>query len=86
MPYISQEARERLHQTGDVNTPGELNFAITEVVCGYLAAKGNLSYTNLNEVIGVLECVKQELYRRQAAPYEDLACQTSGDVYPWFRK
>jgi len=30
---------------------------------------------------GVLRCVELELYRRLAAPYEDLKCAENGDVY-----
>jgi len=40
-----------------------------------------LSYTQINAVIGVLECAKMELYRRIAAPYEDKKSRESGDVY-----
>jgi len=40
------------------------------------------SYAELNEVIGVLECAKQELYRRVVAPYEDGKAKINGDVYP----
>lgn len=31
--------------------------------------------------MGVLECVKQEYYRRVAIPYEDQAKERNGDVY-----
>jgi len=31
---------------------------------------------------GVLENVKQEMYRRLAAPYEDKKAEENGDVYP----
>jgi len=62
-------------------TPGELNYVITRMVDQYLEAKGGLRYTNINEVTGVLECAKLELYRRIAAPYEDRKRGESGDVY-----
>jgi len=32
-------------------------------------------------VIGVLESVKMELYRRKIADYEDEKCEENGDVY-----
>ena len=32
-------------------------------------------------LVGVLECAKLELYRRLAAPYEDLKIEDNGDVY-----
>jgi len=43
--------------------------------------KKGLSYSNVNEIIGALECIKLELYRRVAAPYEDLKIEENGDVY-----
>ena len=30
--------------------------------------------------MGVLDCVKQEFYRRKLAPYEDVAIQKNGDI------
>ena len=39
------------------------------------------SYHAYNEIIGVLECVKQEFYRRMVAPYEDKKCEENGDVF-----
>jgi hypothetical protein len=59
---------------------GELNYLISRIVDTYIQVKGK-NYQNLNEVIGVLECVKQEYYRRIAAPYEDKKIAENGDVY-----
>jgi len=95
MPYIKPERREDIHvnkgkifeiiRMSSIQSAGELNFAIT-VLCGdYLDLKG-LSYQHINEVIGVLECAKQEFYRRVAVPYEDEKCMENGDVYPWAEK
>lgn len=78
MPYIKQEDREEAPVAP--TTPGELNYVITLRVDEYLRGKG-VSYTSLNEVIGVLECAKLELYRRIAAPYEDQKKHDNGDVY-----
>ena len=81
MPYIDQEARKRLKNGVKPQNPGELNYLITKLVDDYLQSKGPLRYTHINEVIGVLECAKQELYRRVASPYEDEKIQNFGDVY-----
>ena len=78
MPYIKQE--DRLGPTMIAETPGELNYLITTLVNEYIVQKG-LKYATLNEVVGVLECAKLELYRRIAAPYEDGKCDENGDVY-----
>ena len=86
MPYIDQEDRSyfddklTFNVTG-IHTPGELNYCITKLVDHYISVHGGTSYKNINEVIGVLECAKLELYRRIAAPYEDQKIQQNGDVY-----
>ena len=81
MPYISPEARVRLVQGGAPQDAGELNFVITSLIDTYLRGRGGVRYLHLNEVIGVLECTKLELYRRIAAPYEDRKIAENGDVY-----
>lgn len=81
MPYIPKDRRAELAKHGPMPTnAGELNFAITDLVNWYLVAHGK-RYATLNEVIGVLECAKLELYRRVAAPYEDTKIAENGDVY-----
>jgi hypothetical protein len=81
MPYIKQSERlEILSGSRLAKTPGELNFRLTSIANGYLAARG-LSYATFNEVIGALECAKLEMYRRMVAPYEDRKMAENGDVY-----
>jgi len=82
MPYVKKTDRPRLDGGGAPETAGELNYLVTRLVDGYLARKG-VSYGNLNEAIGVLECAKLELYRRIVARYEDrkIADPENGDVY-----
>ena len=79
MPYIEQECRRELFDGRAPETPGELNFAVTRLLTIYLGDRP--SYTMYNEVIGVLECAKLELYRRMIAPYEAEKCKANGDVY-----
>lgn len=80
MPYISQDKRSALEFEGELPiTPGDLNYAITSLVHRYITAKGK-SYGTLNEAMGVVECVKQELYRTVAAPYEDDKRDENGPV------
>ncbi len=85
MPYITQDARSRIEAGEAPRSAGELNYALTRLVDSYLSrragSEGRLRYDHLNEVIGVLECAKLELYRRVAAPYEDQKRLESGDVY-----
>ena len=80
MPYIRQFARSVLATGGTPDTSGALNYCITKLVDDYLQRAG-LNYASINEVIGVLECAKLELYRRIAAPYEDVKREQNGDVY-----
>jgi hypothetical protein len=81
MPYIPPDDRQRIDKGGAPETPGELNYAISRLVDAYVSRKGGVRYSHLNEVVGVLECAKLELYRRVAGPYEDLKRAESGDVY-----
>lgn len=85
MPYIPQNDRVDIdnkftYTSNDIHTAGELNYAITLLINYYMNQKGK-SYSTINEIVGVLECAKLELYRRVAAPYEDSKIQQNGDVY-----
>lgn len=80
MPYIDPVARERLAATNSPQTPGELNYCITQVIKSYM--KGHvLNYQMINDINGAVEGAKLEFYRRVAAPYEDKKIQDNGDVY-----
>jgi len=96
MPYIKQEDRKRfthspqklgpessislLQETGKrCGSAGDLNYAFTVIAQAYLKEQG-LNYQHINDVIGALEGCKLELYRRVAAPYEDVKIAENGDV------
>ena len=85
MPYIGMDKRTAIDRAvGELDLlmedEGELNYAITRLVDMW-AAFPERTYQSLNAVIGVLECVKLELYRRVVAPYEDEKKEANGDVY-----
>lgn len=84
MPYIIKDRRlavdPRVPTVAAAETAGELNYQITVLVDRYLKTYSP-SYANINEVVGVLECAKLEVYRRIAAPYEDRKAKENGDVY-----
>lgn len=80
MPYVSNAVRESLVDGRKPTKPGELNYLISRLVDDYLMGH-TVSYTSLNEVIGVLECAKQELYRRVAVPYENKKLSENGEVF-----
>ena len=81
MPYINPEIRaEILLNPEAILNAGELNYYISTLIDHFINKKGK-SYSTINEVIGSLECVKLELYRRIAAPYENTKLQENGEVY-----
>ena len=81
MPYIPQAERaDFINFRRAPNTLGALNYAITLLLMEWLEGR-ELSYETYNNMVGVLECTKQELYRRMIAPYEDFKCKENGDVY-----
>jgi len=58
---------------------GEINYLITKILLRYLGPEPR--YENFNAALGVLEAVKQELYRRLAGPYEEKKREENGDVF-----
>ena len=80
MPYVDEKARERLNDGSIPKKAGELNYSITRMIWSYILLKGE-SYQTYNDIMGALEGVKLELYRRKIAPYEDLRKEANGDVY-----
>lgn len=84
MPYIDEVRRINLREDGlEMVKPqnvGELNFCITDLIMNYLDGR-QPSYELYNSIIGVLDCSKQEFYRRVLAPYEGNKMREAGDVY-----
>jgi hypothetical protein len=80
VPYIAKGIRASLAEGRVPIKPGELNYLMSQLIKGYLAMNG-ISYTSLNAVVGVLDCLKMEVYRRLAVPYEDEKARTNGDVF-----
>jgi len=86
MPYIENNRRKALFcesltdYDNTLNTPGELNYMLATNLNLYLEAHGE-SYSTYNDMIGALECLKLELYRRLAAKYEDKKIKLNGDVF-----
>lgn len=81
MPYITKDSREHLEKEAEqISTPGELNYVISRLIDEYVSQQG-MNYTTLNSVVGVLECAKNEFYRRVVVPYEDQKLEENGEVY-----
>ena len=93
MPYVKQVDRSlyesaiaeivlnlNLQGQDGLYPVGDLNYLISAIIDQTLSRQG-VRYQNLNAIIGALECAKLELYRRVAAPYEDVKIAENGDVY-----
>jgi len=85
MPYIKKVFRSPMDSHIEAlaklaQTPGDLNYIISRLAALTLVYEGK-SYNVLNALVGAFECAKLELYRRVAAPYEDLKVVDNGDVY-----
>lgn len=60
-------------------TEGQLNYTITKLLLEWLPEPPN--YAEYNAIVGVLECVKLEIYRRRVVVYEDGKRHKHGDVF-----
>jgi len=88
MPYITQEEKEIIDSglenisASIMDNPGDLNYAIHQVVAEYIR-QNHESYRTYNDIMGALEGVKLELYRRLVGKYEDGKKGVHGDVKPY---
>ena len=89
MPYIEKKDRLTLDYSIEslairISTydeiAGRFNYSISRMIDIILGQRG-LNYANVNEIVGALECIKLELYRRIASPYEDKKIEENGDVF-----
>lgn len=87
IPYIKLERRKRLElnirliidflrEVPEEERDGEINYIVTVILKRMYSPK----YFNYNRAIGVLECVKQEFYRRVVSEYENLKILENSDV------
>ena len=86
MPYVNQYKRDEIDTTNAVNSlievidcAGDLNYTITKL-CHVYVGKFGERYQTYNDLMGVLEGAKLELYRRKIAPYEDIKIVENRDV------
>ena len=84
MPYIDQKYRRAIDiAVSDlvlvIFDNGSLNYAVSKLIHQEFETRF-LNYENLNDIISVLECVKQEFYRTVIAPYEDKKRLENGAV------
>jgi hypothetical protein len=94
MPYINESARleldncienmvECLTHGNDVSNEeftvllGEINYCFSRILA---KSMGQISYSKIAMITGVLENVKQEFYRRIATSYEEKKIIENGDI------
>lgn len=80
MPYVKQELRPGLEAGQPIQTAGNLNFLITNLLKRYWINSPQ-NYETINAIMGAIEGAKLEFYRRIAVPYEDKKIIENGDVY-----
>jgi len=87
MPYIPNNVRHALdlitgsvRSLGQQTTPGESNYVLTTIVLAFLGESPD--YAGLERMLGRLEALKLETWRRMMVPYEDGKRAANGDVYP----
>lgn len=95
MPYITEEKREILDPTIDAlyhllvgmqaddelnNMEGNMNYIISRLMMMIYGDRNSTRYAQINDAVGVLECVKMEYYRKVAAPYENQKEHDNGPV------
>jgi len=80
MPYIKKDIRPSLDSGKEPTNAGELNYVITQLLVKYQLHHPTC-YQTYNDMVGVLESSKLELYRRLIADYEDSKIAANGDVY-----
>ena len=89
MPYIRKKDREKyeacityivqeLEKLPMEKAEGELNYIISRIL--KLLYRTKPKYFNYNRMVGLLECVKLEAYRRWVAEYDDEKIKENGDI------
>ena len=91
MPYIANDRRAKLESVARLSEfvqslsrveqlgSGDLNYIFSTIINAVW--RDNKSYGTGNNIIGMLDCVKTEFYRRILTPYEDDKIKKNGDVY-----
>ena len=81
MPYIKQERREHIIKHANIDAlfyyiqPGDLAYILFEY-----ALSLSPSFASYSQLMGELECAKQEIYRRIIAKYENEKIRENGDI------
>lgn len=74
---VNSGAEGKLDNEQFLSVAGDINYAFSRIGA---ALMGDVSYGKIAVLTGVLENIKQELYRRVAADYEDKKIKENGDI------
>jgi hypothetical protein len=88
MPYISRSERKQYQEAiaalaeivpqDRMLRPGHMNYIVSLLIEKVYGTQ--LRYADHNEVVGVLNCIALEFYRRKTAPYEEVKIKEEGDL------
>jgi len=88
MPYIKRSERGQYQEILDelaklvpqdrMSRPGHMNYLVSLLIEKVYGR--DLRYADHNEVMGFLNGVLQEFYRRKTSPYEDEKISEEGDL------
>ena len=88
MPYIGRKDRKQyqdiLNSLAEIIPkdrmlrPGHMNYIVSLLIEKVYGR--DLRYSDHNEVVGVLNCIALEFYRRKTSPYEDQKITEEGDL------
>lgn len=73
----ASENKEKLTNEDFLSIAGDINYCVSRICASLM---GEVSYGKIVVATGVLENIKQELYRRIAEPYENLKIAENGDI------
>ncbi len=87
MPYVARDKRAGLDRLVEAilgyfegidesDRDGQLNYLFAKVLKSLYAP----SYLNYERVMGLLECIQHEFYRRWVSVYEDGKIREHGDI------
>jgi hypothetical protein len=88
MPYITRKDRKQYQEIlsslaeiipqDRMQRPGHMNYIVSLLIEKVYGKE--MRYADHNEVMGFLNCIALEFYRRKTAPYEDLKIAEEGDL------
>jgi hypothetical protein len=79
---INKALEEKINNEEFLTICGDINYTFSRILGSLM---GDISYSKIAIITGVLENIKQEFYRRIASPYEDTKIKENGDIKEYKR-